>query len=651
VTTDATDADVQAKLDELSDETPTNRITGLVYWIALIYGAIGILVAMNQTFSWDPFGYVLVDNSYFYLLIGIFLPISFLVFPARRKDENHVPFYDWILFAITLVASLYLSYHGSDMVEQGWDIIAPPTPTAMAALICFLSIEAVRRAGGTALAIIVTFFFTFPLWTDSAPGFLWGVGQTPLELVRSHAMGFESIIGVPMRVAGNLLIGFLIFGSALVVTGGGEFFMSFATALMGRSRGGPAKVAILSSGFFGSLSGSVISNVVTTGKLTIPTMKRVGYPSTYAGAVESCASTGGALMPPVMGAVAFLMAEFLNVPYATVMIAALVPAMIFYIALLLQVDGYAAVNGLKGMEEKDIPNLWETFKGGWYYIASLVALVYMLVALRWDLYAPYYASAILIVCSFLFRKGERRFNLKTLAELIIDSTKIISNIIAILAGVGMIVGALAFTGVGGAFSRELLQIAGDNLYLLLAMGAVTSFLLGMGMTVSACYIFLAIILGPALIQAGLDPIASHLFILYWGMLSYITPPVALAAVAAAIIAKADTMAIGVRAMRLGLINFILPFIFVLNPALILNGEFTEIILMVSSAMIAVWLMASAFEGYLYYVGTVTWLIRAPLLIGAAFMLYPGTISFFIGVVIVVASYAVAFAQRRSKAQA
>ena len=532
------------------------------------------------------------------------------------------------------------------MVEQGWDIVAPPTPTVMAALICFLSIEAVRRAGGTALAIIVTFFFTFPLWTDSAPGFLWGVGQTPLELVRSHAMGFESIIGVPMRVAGNLLIGFLIFGSALVVTGGGEFFMSFATALMGRSRGGPAKVAILSSGFFGSLSGSVISNVVTTGKLTIPTMKRVGYPSVYAGAVESCASTGGALMPPVMGAVAFLMAEFLNVPYATVMIAALVPAMIFYIALLLQVDGYAAVNGLRGMDEKDIPDLWETFKGGWYYIASLVALVYMLVALRWDLYAPYYASAILVVCSFLFRKGERRFNLKTLAELIVDSTKIISNIIAILAGVGMIVGALAFTGVGGAFSRELLQVAGDNLYLLLAMGAVTSFLLGMGMTVSACYIFLAIILGPALINAGLDPIASHLFI--QGMLSFITPPVALAAVAAAIIAKADTMAIGVRAMRLGLINFILPFIFVLNPALILRGEWQDIILMVSSGMIAVVLMAAAFEKYLYWLGEIDWTIRAPLLVAAGFMLYPGTLSFFISVGIVVACYAYGFITKRAK---
>jgi TRAP transporter 4TM/12TM fusion protein len=526
-------------------------------------------------------------------------------------------------------------------------LVAPDEPTFVAAIICFLSLEAVRRAGGFALFVIVAMFFLFPLWTDMAPGFLWGVSKDPMELVRSHAMGFESIIGVPMRVAGNLLIGFLIFGSALVVTGGGDFFMSFASALMGRSRGGPAKVAILSSGFFGSLSGSVISNVVTTGKLTIPTMKKVGYPSVYAGAVESCASTGGALMPPVMGAVAFLMAEFLNVPYATVMIAAIVPAVIFYVALLLQVDAYAAVNGLKGMEESEIPDLWETFKSGWFYLFSLVALVYMLVWMRLDLYAPYYAAGILIVCSLIFRKGKQRFNLDTLRELIIDSSKIISNIIAILAGVGMIVGSLAFTGVGGAFSRELLQIAGDNLYLLLGMGAVTSFLLGMGMTVSACYIFLAIILGPALIGAGLDPIASHLFILYWGMLSFITPPVALAAVAAAIIAKADPMAIGVRAMRLGLINFILPFIFVLNPALVLRGEWSEIVVIVPACVAAVWLMASSFEGYLYRVGVIGWSIRGPLLAAAALLLYPEIWSYIAGLVVIAVCYAIALYQRKS----
>ncbi len=636
-----------AKLEALVDEATSDRISGIVYWIALFYGAFGILVAMNQTFSWDVGGYVLVDNAYYYLLIAIFLPLSFLIFPARNADRFHVPIYDWALATICLVAAMFLSYNGGEMVEQGWDIVAPLEPTVAAAAICFLSLEAVRRAGGNALFIIATMFFLFPLWADVAPGFLWGFSKEPAELVRSHAMGFESIIGVPMRVAGNLLIGFLIFGSALVVTGGGDFFMNFASALMGRSRGGPAKVAILSSGFFGSLSGSVISNVVTTGKLTIPTMKRVGYPSVYAGAVESCASTGGALMPPVMGAVAFLMAEFLNVPYSTVMIAAVVPAVIFYIALLLQVDNYAAVNGLKGMDEADVPDLWETFKSGWYYIFSLIALVYMLVWLRLDLYAPYYAAGILIVCSIVFRKAENRFNLAMAKELIVDSTKIISNIIAILAGVGMIVGSLAFTGVGGAFSRELLQIAGENLYLLLAMGAVTSFLLGMGMTVSACYIFLAIVLGPALIDAGLDPIASHLFILYWGMLSYITPPVALAAVAAAIIAKADTMAIGMRSMRLGLINFILPFIFVLNPSLILRGEWDEIIIMVGTALVAVWLMAAAFEGYLNKAGTVGWAVRVPLLIAAACLLYPEGVSKIAGAVLVVICYGIALFQRKS----
>ena len=639
----------EAKLEALIDEASSDRLSGLVYWIALFYGAFGILVAMNQTFSWDAFGYVLVDNSYYYLLIAVFLPLSFLIFPGRRADQFRVPIYDWVLAGLAFAAAMFMSYHGSDMVEQGWDIVAPMDATIAAAFICILALEAVRRAGGNALCIIATMFFLFPLWTDVAPGFLWGVGKTPVELVRAHAMGFESIIGVPMRVAGNLLIGFLIFGSALVVTGGGDFFMNFASALMGRSRGGPAKVAILSSGFFGSLSGSVISNVVTTGKLTIPTMKRVGYPSVYAGAVESCASTGGALMPPVMGAVAFLMAEFLNVPYSTVMIAAVVPAVIFYLALLLQVDAYAAVNGLKGMDEADIPNLWETFKSGWYYIFSLVALVYMLVWLRLDLYAPYYAAGILIFCSLVFRKGEKRFNLNTLRELIVDSTKIISNIIAILAGVGMIVGSLAFTGVGGAFSRELLQIAGDNLYFLLAMGAVTSFLLGMGMTVSACYIFLAIVLGPALTDSGLDPIASHLFILYWGMLSYITPPVALAAVAASIIAKADTMAIGMRSMRLGLINFILPFIFVLNPALILRGDWDQIILMVSTAVVAVWLMAASFEGYLNRIGVIGWSVRAPLLVAAGCLLYPDLTSKITGVVLIAACYGLGWFQNRQAA--
>lgn len=625
-------------IPELPEEAAKKRLSGIVYWITLLLGGFGILVAINQTFSLNAFNYVLIDNAYYYLLIAIFLSLAFLIFPGRKKDVDRVPLYDWGLFFVSMVTSLYLSYHGEDMIEKGWDIVAPVTPTIAAAVMCFLALEGVRRAGGTVLFFVCLTFFTFPLWTEYAPGFLWGAGKGPVELVRAYAMGFESIVGLPMRVAGNILIGFLVFGSALVVTGGGEFFMNFAAALLGKSRGGPAKVSILSSGFFGSLSGSVISNVITTGQLTIPTMKRAGYPSAYAASVEACASTGGTLMPPVMGAVAFLMAEFLNIPYGEIVIAAAVPSILFYLALLLQVDCYAAVNGLKGQPAEEIPRMMDTLKDGWFYLFSLALLVYMLVFLRIELYAPYYATIVLIVSATIFRKKEKRFNFARFKELIVESARIIANIVAILAGIGVIVGSLAFTGVGGAFSRELIGFAGGNLALLLAMGALTSFLLGMGVTVSACYIFLAIVLGPALIDFGLDPIASHLFILYWGMISYITPPVALAAVTAAVIAKSDQMETAMMAMRLGSIKFILPFIIVLTPALIMRGEAFDIVVAISTCTVAVIAMAAGFEGYLYGIGRIGMLTRGLLFVSAAGFLYQDPIANAAGAAVAIISY-------------
>jgi len=389
---------------------------------------------------------------------------------------------------------------------------------------------------------------------------------------------------------------------------------------------------------------------VTTGQLTIPTMKRTGYSPSYAGAVEACASTGGTLMPPVMGAVAFIMAEFLNIPYGEIVIAAAVPSILFYAALLLQVDCHAAVHGFKGQPAEEIPSMWQTVKDGWYYLFSLALLVYLLVVARLELYAPYFATLALIAATIIFRK-KNRFNLRQFMELVVESTKTISNIIAILAGIGVIVGSLAFTGVGGAFSRELVGIAGDNLWLLLAMGAITSFLLGMGVTVSACYIFLAIVMGPALIEFGLDPIASHLFILYWGMLSYITPPVALAAVAASVIAGSKQMETAFTAMRLGSIKFVLPFILVLTPALILRGDSVPLmILTISAVSVAVVLMAAGFEGYLYGVGVIGPVIRGLLFIGAAGFLYPNPQGYAIAAVGTVVVYgAVWYVRRRQLA--
>jgi len=648
---------------EHAGEPDRERIVGWIRWLTILMGIVGIFLSMNQVFNWNFFGVMeifgvdlIIDTSFFYIMLGIFLSMVFLFYPLHGGARKGVPWYDWLLFAITIFSALYMAYHGQTIIQEGWDILAPTDATLIAAAIAWLSLEGVRRAGGWILFGVCLFFFVYPLFAEYMPGFLWGpesfwepldfneigidyVISLPVEFVRQHALGTESIIGLPMRVVTRLLIGFLIFGSALVVTGGGEFFMAFATALLGKTRGGPAKVAIVSSGFFGSLSGSVISNVVTTGQITIPTMKRTGYPATYAGAIEACASTGGALMPPVMGAVAFIMAEFLNVSYATVVLAALVPAFLFYLALLLQADNYAARNGLKGQPASEIPNLWDVVKGGWYYLLSLAMLIYMLIGMRIEVHAPYYATGVLLLSSAIFG-GSNRITLKGLVELIVDATKNIVNIVGILVGIGMIVGSLSYTGVGPAFSGELLQFAGDDVLLLLVLGAFTSFILGMGMTVSACYIFLALVMGQAVADAGLNLVAGHLFILYWGMMSYITPPVAVAAVAAATVAGSHPMKTGIMAMRLGTILFILPFLFVLNPTLILHGETFAIIHDVTTAIIAVWLIASALEGWLYWVGRVEWSnLRIPMLGAGVVLLYPGTYSDLIGAVIVAAIFA------------
>ena len=632
---------------------PPGRLRGIARWLTIVAGVLGIFLNINQLFNLQFFvGALIIDTSYYYLLAGLFLSCVFLIYPSYQGAHGHVPWFDWILALLTLFVTAYLAWNGERIIQEGWDIL-PPSDASMlsdlvsrfsfalgewigsdvtfiAGIFCFLALEAVRRLGGLLLFIICTFFFAYPLFAEQMPGFLWGPSSDFPQLLQQHALGTQSIIGMPMRVVAGLLIGFLIFGSALVITGGDEFFMTFASALMGRSRGGPAKVAILSSGFFGSLSGSVVSNVVTTGKLTIPTMKRIGYPATYAGAVEACASTGGVLMPPVMGAVAFIMAEFLNVPYSTVMVAAFAPALLFYIALILQADNYAARNGLQRQSAEEIPNLVDTLKKGWHFLLSLVVMIYLLVWVGIEAHAPYYATMILLSTSALQRHNPLRPS--KFIVLLEDSVRNIANIVGVLAGIGMIVGSLSYTGVGGAFSRELLQFADGNVPLLLIFGAITSFVLGMGMTVSACYIFLAIVMGPALIGAGMNPVASHLFILYWGMLSYITPPVALAAVAASSIAKSNPIATGFLAMRLGLINFILPFLFVFTPTLILRGDGIAILHDLTTAVIAIWLMASACEGWLYFAGRIGLIWRTLLLVAAAGFLVPGSWTDLAGVV-------------------
>ena len=630
----------QADAPAASEQPSPGRLHGVSYWAVLALAAAGMLMTINQTFLLGIGGFQPLGNGFLYYLIGIFLAAAYLIFPARRADAGRVPWYDWLCAVLAIVATAYLAVNALNIITLGWEFEAPTEALAASAVLVVLVLEGVRRCGGWPLLAVAALFGAYPLYAAYMPGFLWGTDYDLAGTIRIHAMGVESIIGIPMQVVANLVIGFVVFGSALTITGGGEFFMKLATALMGRSRGGPAKVAVVSSALMGSLSGSVISNVLTTGAITIPVMKRTGYPAHYAAAVEACASTGGTLMPPVMGAVAFIMASFLGVPYAEVMIAAFLPALLFYVALLMQVDGYAARKGLKGLAPEEIPSVLQTLKEGWSYLLCLGALIYMLLFMRMEAYAPWYATAVLLVLS-MFRK-QHRMNWARVQELLMDLGRNVGNLVAVLAGIGLVVGGLSYTGVAGAFSRELLLYAGDSVALMLIAGAVTSFVLGMGMTVSACYIFLSVLLAPALVQAGLNPLGAHLFILYWGMMSYVTPPVSLAAITAAGVAGADNTRTGLFAMRLGSVLFILPFLFVLNPSLILQGSVGWILLSATSALLAIWLFASALEGWLYRVGILGWPSRAVLLAAGATLIYPDPLTDVIGLAAIGSVYAVHF---------
>lgn len=620
--------------------TRVGRLSGVTYWAVLTLGTLGLLMAINQTFTLRAFGFTPLGNSFLYYLIGIFLAAAFLIYPMTLAGKHKAPWYDWLLGATALACTIYLGINGLSIIEEGWDYSAPTEATIASAVLLLLLIEGVRRCGGTPLLVVVLLFGTYPIYADYMPGFLWGTQYTLGETVRAHVMGVESIIGIPMQVVANLVIGFVVFGAALTVTGGGDFFMQFATALMGGSRGGPAKVSVVSSGLMGSLSGSVISNILTTGAFTIPTMKRTGYPPHYAAAVEACASTGGTLMPPVMGAVAFIMASFLGVPYADVVVAAFLPAMLFYVALLFQVDNYAARRGLKGLPPEEIPKLWPVLKDGWPYLFSLGVLIYMLLFMRLETYAPYYATVVLLLIASV--KKSHRLSVARFLELLKELSVSVANLVAILAGIGLVVGGLSYTGVAGAFSRELLLYAGGSIPLMLIAGAVTSFVLGMGMTVSACYIFLSILLAPALVEAGLNPLASHLFILYWGMMSYITPPVSLAAITAANVAGANSWSTGLYAMRLGSVLFILPFMFVVNPALIMQGDWGPIVQAAITATVAMWVLASALEGYLYRVGAIGMILRIGLLFSGGLMAFPGIKTDLTGLAILAAVYVLGY---------
>ncbi|MFO7598595.1 MAG: TRAP transporter fused permease subunit [Candidatus Desulfacyla sp.] len=588
-------------------------LTGPLRWIFILFSVAGIFVAVYQLYHFSFLG-VMVGDAYYYLLIALFLPLLFLIAPLKKSlVHQKVPWYDLLFAVLSFIGPVYLFLNAYKIIQDGWEIVPPIQTYILGLILMVMVLEAARRAGGLSFAMICLFFTTYALYAQHMPGLLEGYGCDLRRLVGFFTMGTEGVTGLPMKVVGNILIGYMVFAVALQATGGGKFFLDLATAMLGHLRGGPAKMSIVASGFFGSISGSSISNVLTTGAMTIPAMKRTGYPPHYAGAIEAAASTGGVLMPPIMGVTAFVMAEFLAVPYSTVCIAAIVPSLLYFGGLFLQIDAYAAKADLKGLPKEELPSIRASIAEGWFYMAGMIFLIWALLYLHWETLAPFWASLILLVACNL--RKETRLTWKKLVDFIESVGKVLTELVALLCAIGSIIGALSLTGVAHSFSSEIIALAGGSIALLLILGAFTSFILGMGMTITACYVFLALILAPALVKSGLYPLSVHLFIMYWGMASYITPPVALSAFAGAGLAGSDPMKTAFKSMQFGFVKYFIPFFFVLNPAILLHGSAWDIVtsfVLVCGSVVSV---SYSLEGYLPWFGIAPLWLRAALFLG------------------------------------
>lgn len=513
---------------------------------------------------------------------------------------------------------------------------------AFALLACLVVMT--QRLMGWALPIVVVAFTAYPYVGHLLTPFQ-DTPYSTAQLVFQVYSFTEGIFGTPLMVASTFVAVFLLYGALLERTGGGQFFLDLSIALFGRVRGGPAKISVIASGIFGSINGSAVANVASTGSLTIPLMKKVGLRSHYAGAVETAASSGGQLMPPIMGAAAFIMAQFIGVPYREVVIAATIPALLYFWALLVDIDLEAGRLNITSLDREELPSIARTLRDGWPHLISPVYLVYLLViAGRSPLRAGLYAVAAMLVVTQL--KRSTRWSLKVLLEGFEAGARSAVPVALATASAGVVIASLSMTGLGLRLSGLLVDASGGNLFVLLLMTMVASIVLGLGLPTVAAYLILAVTIAPALIALDVPPMAAHLFIFYFGVMSASTPPVALAAFAASGIAGSDPMRTAFTSVRLGWIAFIVPFLFVYEPVLLADGGALAITLAVISAFIAVVAVVSAAQGHLFTSMSVT--ARIASLAGGIALLIPGVVGDLPGYIIVIAVAALNLRQRRQE---
>lgn len=521
---------------------------------------------------------------------------AFLRVKSRRDESGGIPIYDWLCFAACLATGGYIMVmYPSIAYRLG---ILSPERVVLGGLAIVLILEATRRVAGWPLVWVGLACILYAKFADIFPGLFAAKGASWARIASYLYLDSNGLLGVPLTVAAGVVVAFVFFGQALYAVGGDKFITDLALIIMGKYRGGPAKVSVVSSALFGTVSGSAVANVAVDGAITIPLMKRTGYPAHVAAAIEAVASNGGQITPPVMGAAAFLMAEFLNIPYGQIAIAAAVPAALYYLALFTQVDLEAAKHGLGGLPKDQIPKFRGVIRLGWVFLFPLGFLIYVLMWENWEAGKAGMATVILTFAVGVLQK-ETRPTLRKVLACIEDTGRTLLDIVVITSLAGLVIGALQLSGLTFKLSLILISLSGGNVLALLSLTALVCILLGMSLPTAVVYITLAVLVGPALAQLGIDPLAAHLFLFYFGMLSLITPPDCLATYTAAAIAGSDFWKTGWTGMRLGIAAYVVPFVFALHPALILKGPLGEILLAIAASAIGTFLLAIGCAGFLF----------------------------------------------------
>lgn len=618
--------EVMQKFDKESDK---REMKG--FWNILI-NAICIVFAIFQLYT-AAFGILDAHlQRAIHLAFGFLL--IFLLYPARKSWSRTSMHPLDVLFALVGAASaLYIVVNYQELVFRAGmnnetDFIVGVVGTLMV-------FEAARRVVGWPMITVAFVFIAYAFFGPYIPGIMAHRGVQVQELFDHLFFTTEGIFGTPMGVSSTFIYLFILFGSYLEATGLGKFFIDLANAVAGWAAGGPAKVAVLSSGLMGTVSGSSVGNVAGTGAFTIPMMKKLGYRPAFAGAVEAAASTGGQLMPPVMGAAAFLMAEFVGVPYFDVVKAAVIPALLYYIGVWLGVHYEAKKYGLKGTPREELPKFGPLFMEKGHLAIPLAVIVYLLVSGYTPMRAALAAIALSIICACL--RKSTRIGLKEIVNGLIDGSKGVLGVLIACATAGIIIGVVTKTGVGLKVATALLDLSGGQLLPAMFFTMVTSLILGMGVPTTANYVITSTIAAPALVQMDVPVLAAHMFAFYFGIVADVTPPVALAAYAGAGIAGANPMRCGVIAAKLAIAAFIVPYIFVLAPELLMiNATTLTIVYSALTAIIGMWGVSMAMIGFCQ--NALNSLQRVLFMAGGICMIIPGHITDIIGVVCLIAAF-------------